>query len=65
MTQDEIVEMARQVGIIFHGLGNTPEELVAFAKLVAAKERDAIIDLVAMYGGPVDLEAAIRERGEA
>ena len=31
----------------------------------AAKERDAIIDLVAMYGGPVDLEAAIRARGEA
>jgi hypothetical protein len=31
----------------------------------AAKEREAIIDLVAMYGGPVDLEAAIRARGEA
>ena len=28
-------------------------------------EREAIIDLVAMYGGPVDLEAAIRARGEA
>jgi len=41
MTQDEIIEMARQVGIIFHGLGNTPEELEAFAKLVAAKEREA------------------------
>jgi hypothetical protein len=25
-------------------------------------EREAIIDLVAMYGGPVDLEAAIRAR---
>jgi len=28
-------------------------------------EREAIIDLVAMYGGPVDLEAAIRARGQA
>lgn len=28
-------------------------------------ERDACIDLVAMYGGPVDLEAAIRARGQA
>lgn len=28
-----------------------------------ALERDACIDLVAMYGGPVDLEAAIRARG--
>ena len=27
-------------------------------------ERDACIDLVAMYGGPVDLEAAIRARGQ-
>lgn len=26
------------------------------------EEREAIIDLVAMYGGPVDLEAAIRNR---
>ena len=28
-------------------------------------EREAIMDLVAMYGGPVDLEAAIRARGQA
>ena len=28
-------------------------------------ERGDIIDLVAMYGGPVDLEAAIRARGQA
>lgn len=27
------------------------------------KEREEIIDLVALYGGPVDLEAAIRRRG--
>jgi len=32
---------------------------------VAAKEQEAIIDLVAFYGGPVDLEAAIRARGQA
>ena len=31
-------------------------------KMVAA-EREAIVDLVAMYGGPIDLEAAIRARG--
>ena len=28
-------------------------------------EREACIDLVAMYGGPVDLEAAIRARGQS
>ena len=36
-----------------------------FAALVAEAEREAIIDLVAMYGGSVDLEAAIRARGQA
>jgi hypothetical protein len=67
---DEIIEMARYAG--FERLGHTendwvcyPEDIKAFAKLVAAKEREAIIDLVAMYGGPVDLEAAIRTRGKA
>jgi hypothetical protein len=34
-------------------------------QLAQKAEREAIIDLVAMYGGPVDLEAAIRARGEA
>jgi hypothetical protein len=87
MTQDEIIEMAKQSGI----WESYPDSwsLEKFAKLVADKtrqelreeivytwvpphfvdiavetEREAIIDLVAMYGGPVDLEAAIRARGE-
>ncbi len=42
--------------------------LIQFAKLVAAHERERFaeecIDLVAFYGGPVDLEAAIRARSE-
>ena len=80
MTQDEIIEMARQAGVDATGNEYWPffiEELESFAKLVedaafkrwAAQtklsvqdEREAIIDLVAMYGGPVDLEAAIRAR---
>lgn len=49
MTQDEIIEMARQVGIIFHGLGNTPDDLEAFAKLVAAKEREACAKLAGEF----------------
>jgi hypothetical protein len=79
MTQDEIIEMARQAGF-WKDLFAYPEfkeHVEAFAKLVedaafkrwAAQtklavqdEREAIIDLVAMYGGPVDLEAAIRAR---
>ncbi len=51
------------------GLDGDLASLIQFAKLVAAKERERFahecIDLVALYGGPVDLEAAIRARGEA
>jgi hypothetical protein len=37
---------------------------IDIARKAIEEERDAIIDLVATYGGPVDLEAAIRARGE-
>ena len=43
------------------------EALAALEKTVAvmvAAEREAIIDLVAAYGGSVQLEAAIRARGK-
>jgi hypothetical protein len=72
MTQDEIIEMARQVGIIFHGLGNTPEEFEAFAKLVAAKEREECAKVCETLELPEwpnkirqPLAQAIRARGEA
>jgi len=44
MTQDEIIEMARQAGYLDLSLtdrGMELKELEAFAKLVAAKEREA------------------------
>ncbi len=47
MTQDEIIEMTRKVGVEATGNEYWPffiEELEAFAKLVAAKEREAITD---------------------
>ena len=61
MTQDEIIEMAREAGLIHildehaheYGSGtfeNTPyPELEAFAKLVAAKEREACAKLAEEY----------------
>ena len=49
MTQDEIIEMARQAGMALENYGGTllvrhlpSDSLEAFAKLVAAKEREAI-----------------------
>ena len=48
MTQDEIIEMARQAGMALENYGGTllvrhlpSDSLEAFAKLVAAKEREA------------------------
>jgi hypothetical protein len=40
MTQDEIIEMAKEVGIIHPEM--VAKHLVAFANLVAAKEREAL-----------------------
>jgi hypothetical protein len=69
MTQDEIIEMARQVGIRGPVIDFHKKELEAFAKLVAAKEREACAkDVEAAYtlGLPYDdVATAIRARGEA
>lgn len=68
MTRDDIIRMAREaelhchVKLTEHGL--IIEDLQYFANLVAAAEREAIIDIVAFHGGSVEIEAAIRARGE-
>jgi hypothetical protein len=73
MTQDEVIEMAEQsnlLGVIdsFHyDTKNWVEEAIAFAKLVAAKEREACAKLFPQphmeYFGQ-DIQDAIRARGE-
>jgi hypothetical protein len=49
--------------------GPTFETIAGLCKMAVEAERNRFalecIDLVAMYGGPVDLEAAIRARGQA
>jgi hypothetical protein len=80
MTQDEIIEMAVQAGIKRDVLmlGRNVELLEAFAKLVAAKEREACVKIAdqisdkygwGYYGNEVDtadeIADAIRARGEA
>jgi hypothetical protein len=69
MTQDEIIELANEAELcqciwIDDAYNETVQSVIRFAKLVAAKERDELIDLVAFYGGSVELEAAIRARGK-
>ena len=62
MTQDEIIEMTRQAG----GFNATPEFLKRFAKLVAAKEREACAVICDEHADdPVYCGEAIRARGQA
>jgi hypothetical protein len=89
MTQDEIIEMARQAGINYrelsdefatgNGDGVEIEQMEAFVKLVAAKERevcakvcDSLEEQCEKLGvpdekwpTPADCAAVIRARGEA
>jgi hypothetical protein len=69
VTQDEIIEMTRQAG----GFDATPEFLKRFAKLVAAKEREACAKVCeGRIGGAVlddqwmlGFKAAMRQCAEA
>jgi hypothetical protein len=75
MTQDEIIEMARQVGIKrrtdeFYSEfcdGVYADDLEAFAKLVAAKEREACAKVCEepWQGSPRGIAEQIRARGQA
>ena len=77
MTHEEIIAMAREAGFDMSRLpsiraanvhGEVNDELAIFASLVAAKERGRFalecIGLVALHGGSVEIEAAIRARGQ-
>ena len=73
MTQDEIIEMARQASVwteadwVFADILNPKIE--SFAKLVAAKERESIIQIIKAMPFSnwfqFDVIEAIRARGQA
>jgi hypothetical protein len=66
MTQDEIIEMARQAGLPEAIIEMTPIAFEAFAKLVAEKEREACAKLVDYWEAREGEHAdAIRARGQA
>ena len=74
MTQNKIIEMAKQVGMIYREIsdefanGNTDgvdlETMERFARLVAQHERNEIIEILDASTGYVHMDA-IRERGQA
>ena len=63
MTQDEIIEMAKQVGLWPAVTDIFLKELEAFAKLVAQHERNEIIQILEDSTGYVQMDL-IRERGQ-
>jgi len=69
MTEDEVIEMAEQSNLLdvidsFHyDTKNWVEEAIAFAKLVAAKEREAIQDEYWMCVNS-DLENGVKSLNE-
>lgn len=75
MTQDEIIEMAREAGMELYGLGKNRARFVyhleRFTNLVAAKEREACAKLCDSFQArdvgmqPAECAGAIRARGEA
>jgi hypothetical protein len=68
MTQDEIIEMARQAGITVEAGGRSYEQLLRiitrFAKLVAQHEREACAKQLDALGCD-HCATAIRARGQA
>ena len=70
MTQDEIIEMAKQAGYDEHQ-AKFDTRIEAFAKLVAEREREACAKVCDYYAGPFNAHRigectdAIRARGEA
>lgn len=78
MTTEEIIAMAKEAGARSEHLATklfpavqflfTPDDISRFAALVAAKERERFalecIDIVALHGGSVEIEAAIRARSQ-
>ena len=68
MTQDEIIEMAKQAGISENHARGMTLFLESFAKLVAQHEREAcanVAEQVGQHKNQHGIAAAIRARGQA
>jgi hypothetical protein len=64
MTQDEVIEMAKQAGLWPAVTDTFPKELEAFAKLIAQHEREACAEFVDSVELPL-VAMLIRARGQA
>ena len=63
MTQDQIIRMAREAGVVIDGNNSGEDSLLYFAALVVAAEREACAKWLDFYDGPNGRRAeAIRAR---
>jgi hypothetical protein len=68
ISPQDIIEMARQAGAVYsndHAVSLLDDEIIAFAKLVAAKEREACAMVCDAEYYAFLAADAIRARGEA
>ena len=69
MTREDIIKMAREAGVPVEITGGNPtkEQVLRFAALVAAAEREAVLKMLEDcldYKTLIDVAEAIRARGE-
>lgn len=65
MNRDDIIKMATEVWETPKWTEVQISRLERFFHMAQAAEREACIDIVAIHGGSVEIEAAIRARGQA
>ena len=67
MTTEEINAMAKDAGLMYMPQPNSPLVRIVKKAVQVERERFALecIDIVALHGGSVEIEAAIRARGQA
>ena len=63
MTKDKIIRMAREAGVVIDGNNSGQDDLLYFAVLVAAAEREACAKVCEEHTIPSELANAIRARG--
>ena len=66
LNHDEIIAMAREAGLSFVPDASSPLVRIVRKAVQVERERFALecIDIVALHGGSVEIEAAIRARGQ-
>ena len=66
MTQEEINAMAKEAGLMYMPQPNSPLVRIVKKAVQVERERFALecIDIVALHGGSVEIEAAIRARSQ-